>query len=103
MRPRLSHQGLKILFHLLRAQPAECTGADLIRETCVESGTVYPILLRFERLKILESHWEAGTPKDLGRPRRRYYRLTSSGKALANSVFDDFARVPGASLIPERT
>lgn len=98
----LSRQALVILRGLLgTARGTECTGADLIRQTEMPSGTVYPILLRFERLRIVESHWEAGNPKDLGRPRRRFYRLTSSGGALATFALQEHTGLPDTALIPE--
>src|SRR4030081_1394659 len=95
---RLSHQGLIILHRFLSAEGFELTGADLIKETGLSSGTIYSILLRYERLKILESYWEAGDPKDLGRPRRRFYQLSGSGKTLAKSALQQL----NTELIPER-
>jgi PadR family transcriptional regulator PadR len=96
---RLSHQGLVILSYFLASEGTESTGADLIKETGLPSGTVYPILLRYERLKILESQWEDGNPKDLGRPRRRFYRLTGSGMALATSTL---SKLTGLQHAPAR-
>ena len=39
----------------------------------------YPILFRLERAGWLESRWEDGDPKALGRPRRRLYQVTALG------------------------
>lgn len=47
------------------------------------SGTIHPILARLEQAGWLESRWEEIDPSEKGRPRRRYYRFTSDGAALA--------------------
>jgi len=52
----------------------------------LKSGTLYPILLRLEQAKWLESRWEADDPRQLGRPRCRLYRLTGLGARKANKV-----------------
>jgi PadR family transcriptional regulator, regulatory protein PadR len=84
---RLSQQGLRVLRAFLDAfaedtQP-ELAGIELMKTARVSSGTLYPILLRLEKAGVLTSRWETGRPEDLGRPRRRYYKLTSSGAQLA--------------------
>ena len=83
---RLSQQGLRILSALLGRPTERLSGADLIRETKLLSGTLYPILLRFEQAGLLESEWEIGDPRELGRPRRRLYRVTPSGHAVAKEA-----------------
>ncbi len=54
-------------------------GFDIAREAGIATGSLYPILARLERLGWVESYWEEQGASDLGRPRRRYYRLTASG------------------------
>lgn len=83
---RLSHQGLRILTVFLTRPTHKLSGADLMRETKLPSGTLYPILLRFEQAGLLESEWEVGDPHELGRPRRRLYRVTPSGRALTKEA-----------------
>ena len=82
---RLSHQGLRVLRAFLDAfnedVRAELAGADIMRAARLSSGTLYPILLRFEKAGLFESRWEEDTPATLGRPRRRFYRLTHAGVA----------------------
>jgi len=60
-------------------------GFDIVEVTGLPTGTVYPILRRFDRAGLLTSHWER--PQDAyaeGRPRRRHYQLSSRGReALA--------------------
>jgi PadR family transcriptional regulator PadR len=65
------------------------SGADIVRETGLLAGTAYPILFRFERLGLLSSEWEQGDPKELGRPRRRFYHLTGDGVRVARENLSD--------------
>ena len=59
-------------------------GFDIIDQTELPSGTVYPALGRLERDGLVTAAWvnEADAHDD-GRPARRYYKLTAPGvKAL---------------------
>jgi PadR family transcriptional regulator PadR len=56
-------------------------GMDIIEHTGLASGTVYPMLRRFERDRLVASAWE--TPEEAfgnRRPQRRNYRLTEEGR-----------------------
>ena len=92
---RLSHQGLRVLRVFLDAfnedVRAELAGAELMRLARLSSGTLYPILLRFEKAGLFESRWEEETPALLGRPRRRFYRLTHAGVQLAQDALDELS------------
>ncbi len=57
----------------------------------ISSGTLYPILLRFEKAGFLESRWERDRPEDLGRPRRRFYRMTREGAQVAHQALNDLS------------
>jgi DNA-binding PadR family transcriptional regulator len=81
--PRMSAQTLKVLGSLLSDPRDALSGADIARLTNLASGTLYPILLRLEGARWLSSRWEKGNPIDLGRPRRRFYRLTALGAKRA--------------------
>ena len=63
-------------------------GFDIMDETGLPSGTVYPILGRLERDGYVRSRWEAQTTAAREkRPPRRYYEVTASGvRALAQSI-----------------
>jgi len=65
------------------------SGADIARQTKIWSGTLYPILMRLERVRWVESEWEKGNPSELGRPRRRLYRVTALGARKARAAFKD--------------
>jgi PadR family transcriptional regulator PadR len=55
-------------------------GFDIMDETGLPSGTVYPALRRMENEGLVTSHWEA-EKKALAeqRPARKYYRVTRAG------------------------
>ena len=76
-------------------------GFDVIDATNLPSGTVYPILRRFENEGLVTSEWESQdvAQKDQ-RPPRRYYGLTADGeRVLAESK----ARYRAASeIVPRR-
>ena len=56
-------------------------GFDIMSVTGLPSGTIYPALRRLESLKLVDSDWEKdATARKEGRPRRRYYQLTATGK-----------------------
>ena len=57
-------------------------GFDVMDVTGLPSGTVYPALRRLEALGYVGSSWESDDEaREAGRPRRRYYKLTSRGRA----------------------
>lgn len=74
---RMTPQTLRVLEAVSRCEDA--CGANLSRETGLPSGTLYPILLRLEAAGLVSSEWEVGDPAALGRPRRRFYRITAAG------------------------
>lgn len=56
-------------------------GLQIVEHTGLPSGTVYPILRKLERSRLVRSKWE--TPAEASgnrRPRRRNYELTALGK-----------------------
>ena len=71
-------------------------GFDLMDETGLPSGTVYPALSRLERDGLVTSHWEnARIAQKEKRPPRRYYELTSDGRerlAEALLLYKDLSR-----------
>jgi hypothetical protein len=94
--PRLSTKGLKVLHAFIDAGNAELSGSEIFERTGILSGTLYPILIRFKKAGWLTDRWEDGEPVELGRPKRRYYRLTGAGQIayrqnLPNPLMGDFA------------
>ena len=78
---RLSHSGLLVLKACLDRSSQRLHGYELLQITGLASGTLYPILMRFEREGWLSSVWEETNPSDEGRPRRRLYRITGAGQS----------------------
>jgi len=56
-------------------------GYELSQITGLQSGTLYPILMRLCDRGLLESQWKAAVQP--GRPPRHVYRLTTAGTAFA--------------------
>ena len=76
--PALSYTGLFILQALAQGHRF---GFDIMEVTALPSGTIYPALRRLEALDLVTSDWESDVKaRSEGRPRRRYYKLTPSGK-----------------------
>ena len=75
-----------VLQALLQDPTRELYGVELGDAAGLASGTVHPILARFESLGWLDSAWEQVDPREQGRPRRRYYRLNANGIAMARDA-----------------
>jgi DNA-binding PadR family transcriptional regulator len=74
----------QLVLRALLAKPTqEMYGLQICQAAGLPSGTIHPILARFEKLGWLESRWEDASPHEEGRPRRRYYRLTEDGAERA--------------------
>jgi PadR family transcriptional regulator PadR len=89
---RMSLQTLRVLEAFLDNPSEELAGSDVQKRGQLASGTLYPILLRLESAGWFVSRWEAVDPAQVGRPRRRLYRLTPGGLARASEVFASFGR-----------
>jgi DNA-binding PadR family transcriptional regulator len=84
--PRMTIPTQLVLRALLEDPAREMYGVEIGTAAGLPSGTVHPILARFEALHWLESRWEDVDPRLEGRPPRRYYRLTASGAQLAREA-----------------
>ena len=81
---RPSRQMLSLL-DALSATPREWRhGYDIIKETGLLSGTLYPLLMRMTDQGLVEAEWRE--PAQPGRPARHAYRLTAEGLALAQAT-----------------
>lgn len=72
-----------VLQAFLADPEGERYGLDIMQATGLPSGTVYPILTRLQRAGWLAAHWEEIDPAAVGRPARRWYRLTPEGLPAA--------------------
>ena len=79
-------------------------GFDVIDQSGLPSGTVYPALSRLERDGLLKSAWENEDDAHReGRPARRYYKLTAPGvKALAEATSYYRSLLPAAKPRPAK-
>lgn len=97
-RPNISQQTRTALASFLE-QPQEWRyGYDIMRETGLKSGTLYPLLMRLHDQGFLEAAWRPAA--GAGRPPRHAYRLTASGIALAREMRPATAVVPSMRLEP---
>jgi DNA-binding PadR family transcriptional regulator len=92
---RLTLPSLKVLAAFCDAGVKRLSGADIAKITGLASGTLYPILLRFEEAGFLKSEWESEEPARMGRPRRRYYRLTALGRREALAALNQITASAG--------
>ena len=87
-----------VLGVLLEEPGEERYGYEIGEAAGLASGTVHPILARLEGAGWLESRWEDVTWAEVGRPARRYYRLTPDGVPAAR---DAMARAERRSRRPK--
>lgn len=84
-RNRRPSKQMLLLLEALSAQAQEWRhGYDLMKETGLLSGTLYPLLMRMTEQGLVEAEWRE--PAQPGRPARHAYRLTSAGAALARTL-----------------
>jgi DNA-binding PadR family transcriptional regulator len=71
----------RVLGAFLADPAAPRYGYDLMKAARLPSGTLYPLLARLEREKLVTSAWE--TPQEEGQRPRKYYQLTGEGIRVA--------------------
>ncbi|MBX3592951.1 MAG: PadR family transcriptional regulator [Sphingomonas sp.] len=81
----------QLLDALLKRRTDWQYGYDLMKQTGLMSGTIYPLLMRMTDQGLVEAEWHA--PAQPGRPPRHAYRLTAAGLALA-------LEMPGTPSLP---
>ena len=85
VRNRRPSRQMLALLQALSARPREWRhGYDIMKETALLSGTLYPLLMRMTEQGLVEAEWRE--PAQPGRPARHAYRLTAAGLALARAV-----------------
>lgn len=83
-RPHSSRQALQVLCALEARSQVWRHGYDLMSETGLKSGTLYPLLMRLADDGLLESEWRPPVPP--ARAPRHAYRLTTAGRAFARAA-----------------
>lgn len=87
---KLSRAGLKLVRVFLDDPTRRWSGSELSKVLKVGSGTLYPLLAKLETAKWLSAEWEQINASEVGRPRRRYYKLTSLGARSARNALSEF-------------
>lgn len=77
---------MQVLRTFLELSDMQLAGTDIMRRNKISSGTLYPMLMRFEKAGLLKSSWESGLAAELGRPRCHLYQLTSKGAKFTRKV-----------------
>lgn len=98
---RQTIQRALILNVMLEVPLAEWYGLELSKEAGLKSGTIYPALAALEKGRLLTSRWEDVDPKQVGRPRRRLYRLAPDRIGDINAYVAEFPVVlrPSAETV----
>jgi PadR family transcriptional regulator, regulatory protein PadR len=92
-RQRNPSKQMRILLDALSAERRQWRhGYELMKETGLSSGTLYPLLMRMTDQGLVESEWRE--PAQPGRPARHAYRLTATGFALAQQGPGDRVGAP---------
>jgi len=91
---RLSKSALRLIALFAQDPTQKWSGAEITREIGMGAGTLYPLLYKFETAKWLIPEWENIDPREEGRPRQRYYRLSANGARRAHQALDVF-QIPG--------
>ncbi|TWG24872.1 PadR family transcriptional regulator [Actinoplanes teichomyceticus] len=94
---RITVATARLLAVLLTEPEADRYGLDLMGATGLASGSLYPILHRLQDAGWLTARWEDIDPSELGRPARRFYRLTPDGVSQARSAL---ARLRAQTAVP---
>jgi PadR family transcriptional regulator, regulatory protein PadR len=76
---------MAVLLAMLERPDEDHYGLELAKCAGLQSGTIYPLLRRFERTNWVTSTWEDVDASAAGRPPRRLYRLTGEGQAVARA------------------
>lgn len=87
-RSRQPSRQMLALLQALSERPREWRhGYDIMKETGLLSGTLYPMLMRMTDQGLVEAEWRE--PAQPGRPARHAYRLTAAGLALSRATQED--------------
>lgn len=85
VRNRQPSKQMRVLLEILCRDRVEWRhGYDLMKESGLASGTLYPLLMRMTEQGLVEAEWRE--PERPGRPARHAYRLTAAGVALARTL-----------------
>ncbi len=76
-------------------------GFDIMEETGLTSGTIYPALDRLETLGFARSEWEdASVARSEKRPPRKYFRITPDGARELQEALERHRSLARLDLTP---
>jgi DNA-binding PadR family transcriptional regulator len=87
----------RILRVFLADPSAELYGLQLIHDSGIPAGVMYPTLARLEAAGLINGTWEEIDEVAAGRRRRRYFVLTLKGQTAAREWLRELAEL-GQSL-----
>lgn len=92
MPSKLRHtENVVAIFNTMLERPSKgWYGLELAKHAGIGSATIYAALTRLERAGLLEAMWENIDPSELGRPRRRLYKLTGEGARVGRKVVAEY-------------
>ncbi len=97
-RNRQPSKQMRLLLAALSTQRSEWRhGYDLLKDTGLSSGTLYPLLMRMSDNGLVEAEWRE--PAQPGRPPRHVYRLTATGFALAMELTSGDGALSGKEML----
>jgi hypothetical protein len=76
---RITVAFLRILAFFITHEKNFYCGSDVMKQLNLPSGTIYPLLIRMTRAGWLNRELEDVNPKEVGRPAKRFYRISSTG------------------------
>lgn len=78
---------MRRILEALSARPREWRhGYEIMKETGLLSGSLYPLLMRMADRGLVEAEWRE--PASPGRPARHAYRLTAAGLEIARATLE---------------
>jgi DNA-binding PadR family transcriptional regulator len=97
-RKRSPSKQMRLVLDAMSAQHREWRhGYELMKQTGLASGTLYPLLMRMTDQGLVEAEWRE--PAQPGRPARHTYRLTAAGLAVALEAPADRPGLPGKAAL----
>jgi len=88
---RLSSQAIDVLMVLGNARGDWLYGLQIAEATGLKSGSLYPILIRLDERRLVESRWLE--PERPGRPARHAYRITAAGRSVLSEAQTGHSRL----------
>lgn len=95
---RLTGPTEQVLVALVADPTRDHHGAQLLVATGLSAGRVYPVLARLESLQWVDTGWDPPSSREQGWPRRRHYRLSAQGLAMARGALASARASPSRSV-----